>query len=160
MPRQITAKHPCACSCEEFWGLREDPGWDDFNAELDGQWFKTLSKEVRIENGEERVYRSHLMTHKVNPIPKALRHMLGKDEFVVTVHANWFKLLYAKEHSMSLVVQPPVRAVLVYSGQTVRTRNPRRKSIASQGMMRNEKQNVVQQDEMQREKTSRAQQRR
>ena len=103
-------RHPCACSAEEFWGLREDPGWDQYNAELDGQDFTTLKKEVITEpnTGAEMVIRSHQLRAKVNPIPKALRSMLGSDEFKVVVQAQWYRLAYSWEDAMTLSVRPPV----------------------------------------------------
>ena len=107
---QLVTRHPCACSAEEFWGLREDPGWDQYNAELDGQDFTTLKKEVITEpnTGAEMVIRSHQLRAKVNPIPKALRSMLGSDEFKVVVQAQWYRLAYSWEDAMTLSVRPPV----------------------------------------------------
>ena len=40
--------------------------------------------------------------------PKALRGMLGSDEFKVVVQAQWYRLRYSFEDAMSLTVRPPV----------------------------------------------------
>ena len=58
--------------------------------------------------GAEMVVRSHQLKAKVNPIPKALRGMLGSDEFKVVVQAQWYRLRYSFEDAMSLTVRPPV----------------------------------------------------
>jgi hypothetical protein len=110
MVRKLTTRFPCACSVEEFWGLREDPEWDHYNAELDGQIFTTLNKEEVVDpkNGAVKVVRSHRLKAKSNPIPKPIRAILGTDEFVVRVHAQWFKLKYSHEDAMTLTVLPPV----------------------------------------------------
>lgn len=93
---------------EDFWALREDPNWDHFNAELDGQIFTTLKMEVTTEDGYEKVVRNHRLKAKVNPIPKAIRSMLGSDEFIVRVQGEWFRLKYEEKDAMKLTVQPPV----------------------------------------------------
>ena len=105
---QLVTRHPCACSVEDFWGLRDDDEWDQFNAELDGQIFTTMHKEVVVEDGFEKVVRNHKLKAKVNPFPKPMRHMLGADEFVVRVQAHWFRLKYEEKDAMFLAVQPPV----------------------------------------------------
>ena len=110
VPVQFTTKHPCACSVEEFWGLRADAEWDQYNAELDGQIFTTTKYEEAVDSfkGAEKVIRSHILKAKVNPFPKPVRKMLGVEDFVVTVHANWYKLLFEQKDAMVLTVQPPV----------------------------------------------------
>ena len=108
--RDLVTRHPCPCSVEAFWGLREDPNWDHYNAEIDGQIFTTTNKEEKVDakTGSVMVVRAHQLKSKVNPIPKALRGMLGSDEFKIVVDAQWHKLRYSWEEAMSLSVRPPV----------------------------------------------------
>ena len=108
--RELVTSHPCACSAEEFWALREDLEWDHYNAGLDGQIFSTLKHELIMdeERGEAKVHRSHQLKAKVNPIPKAIRSILGAGDFIVTVHAQWYKRLYSKADAMTLRVQTPL----------------------------------------------------
>jgi hypothetical protein len=94
---------------EEFWGLREDPAWDLYNGEIDKQIFTELEREVKVDpDGFEKVIRTHQMKAKVNPIPKALRGMLGSDEFKVVIQAEWYRLKYVEVSSA-----PPVLALLL-----------------------------------------------
>ena len=110
--RELVTRHPCPCSVEDFWGLRDDPAWDQYNAELDSQIFTVISKEEVLDPtlSAKKVIRTHQLKAKVNPIPKAIRGMLGSDEFKVVVEAEWYKLRYAKEEAMTLSVRPPVFA--------------------------------------------------
>ena len=111
MVRVFTTKHPCPCSVEEFWGLREDPEWDQYNGELDGQWFTVSAYQEGTDpqNGEVTVKRSHVLKSKVNPIPGPIRKLASMgDDFSVKVHAQWYKKLYTEEYAMSLTVTPPV----------------------------------------------------
>ena len=107
--RDFEVKHPCACSAEAFWGLREDPEWDTYNANLDEQTFSTDNVTVTTESGEEVVTRTHKLKHWKNPVPRAMRSSLGvSQEFSVRVTAIWFKRKFDIDHAMKLNVRMPM----------------------------------------------------
>ena len=121
--RELVTRHPCACPVEEFWGLREDPGWDIYNAQLDGQIFTELTREVKIDpkNGEETIVRSHQLKAKSNPIPKALRGMLGSDEFKFVVQAQWYRLKYSQVCAMRPEQMSVTRGCAAAAARSTRT---------------------------------------
>jgi hypothetical protein len=72
-------------SAEEFWALRMDLGFDQFQADERNGGFKLL--ENVIVDG--RVSRTTVLTFKENPIPPRFRSYLGADEFSFKVRAKF-----------------------------------------------------------------------
>lgn len=104
MPRSMKASYVCKMSAEEFWALRMDLGFDQFQADERNGGFKLL--ENVIVDG--RVSRTTVLTFKENPIPPRFRSYLGADEFSFKVRAKWHETKYDEKNRMSYTSEPPV----------------------------------------------------
>ena len=100
----MKASYVCKMSAEEFWALRMDLGFDQFQADERNGGFKLL--ENVIVDG--RVSRTTVLTFKENPIPPRFRSYLGADEFSFKVRAKWHETKYDEKNRMSYTSEPPV----------------------------------------------------
>ena len=104
MPRTMKASYVCKMSAEEFWALRMDLGFDQFQADERNGGFKVLENDVV----DGRVSRTTVLTFKENPIPQRFRSYLGADEFSFKVRAKWHETKYDEKNRMSYTSEPPV----------------------------------------------------
>lgn len=100
----MKASYVCKMSAEEFWALRMDLGFDQFQADERNGGFKVLENVVV----DGRVSRTTVLTFKENPIPPRFRSYLGADEFSFKVRAKWHETMYDEKNRMSYTSEPPV----------------------------------------------------
>ena len=106
MPKTMTAANLCAMSAEEFWALRLDMGFDEFQAAERRGGFKVLDEVV----ADGVIKRTTVLTYEENPIPERLRGYLGASEFSFKVTSSWNETLYDQKNGMSFISEPPVMA--------------------------------------------------
>ena len=71
MPRTVSESHLCAMSAEEFWDLRLDLDFDQFQAAERKGGFKVLDHQE--EDG--LIARTTVLTYEENPIPPSERRL-------------------------------------------------------------------------------------
>ena len=79
--REFAIDVPVDLSAEELWAQRLDVGWDRYFAYLDHQTLELLhQREKHDDTGLTSVDRSVKLAYLENPVPVAMRKMLGRDE--------------------------------------------------------------------------------
>lgn len=87
--RVLELRAPCALSAAAYWALRDDPGWDAYNAACDGQdYVVEAARRDADPAGGARVRR---LSRLVQAWPRALLALLGvtADELRVLVETAW-----------------------------------------------------------------------
>ena len=118
--RTLDVSVVCPLAAEEFWSLRMDQGFDKAMASNRGGGFEVLDLEESTDSeGLVVVNRTSLLTYKENPIPAALRGMMGtSDDFFFKVRTRWFRDRFDASHAMTFTSEPPVMAKRIRVGGT------------------------------------------
>jgi hypothetical protein len=104
--QQASVSHPCELSAQEYWKLKNDPRWDAYCDSLDRNERSIQSLE---QAGSGWVTSTASVQAKVNPIPVAVRRMLGLGpEFSFTITETWHRELYDAAHAAKFQTTPAV----------------------------------------------------
>ena len=85
------------CTLEIWESLRNDPEWDPWCAGQEGQTFELISQ----EETDGLVLREHHSTGKVNPLPKAVRQIVGDINPINVCRCKWWKHQHDQQHPMT-----------------------------------------------------------
>ena len=86
------------CTLALWESLRNDLEWDRYCADVEGQTFDLVSLD---EAKDGLVSREHTSTGKVNPLPKAVRKVVGDVNPVNVIKCKWWKHQHDREHPMT-----------------------------------------------------------
>ena len=104
--RRVT--HDCVLAPLEYWGLREDHGYLTYVAEHS----TPPNTHVVLSESEDEsgwITRTSKLTPKKNPVPVALRGMLGcRESFTFTIEERWHRHHCDAAHPLTFVTEPPV----------------------------------------------------
>ena len=109
MVREINVSCICQASAADFWSLRNDRGYDEWFAELDGQR-SILIKNEQTPQEDGLVYgqRTVRLEFKENPVPQYLRKKFKLDNFAFLVTSSYYKNAFDEEHPYTYSTEFPV----------------------------------------------------
>ena len=112
--------HDCALTPAAYWALRDDIRYCQYVASAGDP--PTTSLELSCTEADGVVTRISAITAVKNPIPYALRGMLGcKQGFTFKITETWQRGAWDADRSMTFSTEPPVMAdrISVYGAQWV-----------------------------------------
>jgi hypothetical protein len=113
------ASHECPVTAEVYWMLRDDPGWEQYVANMDRVVVNVVSW---LEEGGVELTSLKTVTAIENPIPVSLRGMLKcKDGFTFELTERWRRDRWDVENKLTFTTKPAVMSdrISVWGAQWV-----------------------------------------
>ena len=106
-----TLKHSCTMAAGDFWRLRDNASFEAFAASKGGNVHEILSYTERKVDGLTHVTRVSRVRATSNPVPKALRGMLGcGDDFGFEQTETYVRERCDRDHPLIMRAKPAILA--------------------------------------------------